>query len=255
MNRYLLSLLTLTVLIPGGCLRKEGDLIVKTPPEFQLMCREGIGDTPRSLEMVITPVHPPSCSETYIEMVYTLDHSNMQFKIAGLKTPTPCGHMDRVVNARIDLGWTNEGRYTFHGSLRDLIQCEGDIQFTRHSITMLLNKGGGFSIPESSINRLPEHVIWGFIIAQNEVGFNLVKSFVNTLPHPTDLISPGHYGHFTISGQKEVSILHSPHLPFKIAFVTKNENREQIIDVLQILSQNPDIEQIQLFSAFGKIVI
>lgn len=121
MNRFLLAILTLFVLILGGCLRKEGDLIVKTPPEFQLMCREGLGSAPRSLEMVITPVHPPSFSETYIEVVCTLYHSDIILKIAGLQTLSPCGHTVRDVNVRIDLGWTNEGHYFFPGSLRNLI--------------------------------------------------------------------------------------------------------------------------------------
>lgn len=255
MKRFLFYKVALFLLILGGCLRKEGDLIVKTPPEFQLMCREGLGSAPRSLEMIIAPVHPQSCSETYIELDYTLDHSELRLKIAGLQTPTPCDHTDRNVHERIDLDWTNEGLYTFHGSLRDLIQCEGEIQFTPHSITTLLNKGGGFSIPEPYIRRLPENVLWGYIVAHNENGFNLGKAYVNSWSHPTELIPPGHYGHFTMSDQMQVSILYSPNRPFKLVFAASNDNKEQIIEVLQILSQNPDFEQIRLFSVFGEIVI
>jgi hypothetical protein len=262
-SEKLLHLLFFSIIFVGlhSCSLNGNDkeTFVQVNEEFTIDMDELLG-SPRQLIFDLQSVELEPCLNASINRTFIAQSDRLTLLINGIIPASDCNPGAAPAHGSSNVGFMPNGVYDFLVTVRNTVTNEGKLTINDHQYVINMLSSDGISISNSTLFRIPENTIWGYI-AYNEANLvgNAPQAFLDelaTLAQPKQL-EQGYYGKFEINNNGELQLKNEPPFNHVLTFFYQFAGSDdQLKDLLENYRSGPsgtDIEM-AIYTAKGKVL-
>ena len=189
---------------------------VDVKDEFRLELNQMLLPGPNPLEIVISTIDPPNCEESKIRIIKSQEDAQIFLGILDVFNPQTCEYTNDIIQESAIYSLKN-GQFEFvldlnassSVQLQNSISNIGSLSSTIQSYTLQMETENGFEFGNLEVYKIPDHLLWGYMIVTYEEELSLFDEFKDHLAGQVDekiSLLPGSYGYFNISDDQKIDI-------------------------------------------------
>ncbi len=214
MYKTITSLLLIFILCTSCELAEIGDPVIdpNVDDEFLINLKETLSPDRKQLTLDISTIKKESCLNSSIS--YSVAPSNGGFEVLlnDIMIPEDCVPGESPAQADIVLDPLLNGTYSFEINLRDRVANMGVLRIDSDRYRLDMNSTNGFSVVNTTLNKIPFNLIWGYIAYQDTSAESTATNFITELAdisEEADLLT-GSYGYFRVLSENNIVINEQP---------------------------------------------
>ena len=236
----------------------EPIIVTNVEKEFNIDLWEQLGANSRSVQLLIETIAQEDCTNYSIAHQINRNNVTLDVSLNEIMAPQDCNEGQGPALATVNLGELSNGFYSLNIDLKNTVFSKGQIVIREKEITVNMNSEEGIRFIRTSILRVPENFIWGYVAFTNPADASIATAFEQDLAQTSTEIrmENGYYGPFSINAQEKLFI---PGLPYQddqletfyFESFSSNAVLQEQVDVYR--STYGDAIEIKLFNDKGKV--
>jgi hypothetical protein len=190
---------------------KDPILVADVDKEFDFALWEVLNKGVRHLQLNISSIKEKECLNYRIDQNMRQNGPNISLNINQIIAPEICERGVGPAKGAIDLNPLPNGRYNLSVNLGKIVPSKGTLTINPDSYIINMPDQFGFRLLQTTLNRIPDQTIWGFIAYQDDTR-NAANEFIAELNKISQLESlpKGYYGYFSVGDNGEMNIAQPP---------------------------------------------
>ncbi len=233
----------------------DPEVVADVETEFVLDLQQHLSGSDRLLQFELETLKAQDCKNTLIQNELSVNEAGIVLEINEVGPPEFCESGYAPATALVTVGTLNEGLYNLEINLGKTVFNTGVIEVQPDRYVVTLNTENGIDFQHHRMYRIPEHLLWGYIIAddiEDAAISELTSAFseFGTIP----VLKEGYYGHFIFSSGK-ISTTRAPKGERVINFIFQTQTEKEAFYQLadEFRSKQGKEESLRLFFSDGEV--
>lgn len=233
------------------------DVVFTGKPEFSIDLfeqRDPTDGTP-VFGLWVESIEAYACAGYQLESAVTVTAASVEIALAA-RRPEPCTGTPEKIRHFVPIGNLSPGSYSFRLAIGNALFSDGTLEVTAQGYSLSLDTEQGVDFQNRLLSRIPAGLIWGYVLAPDELHQPVANQFISDLKSLTEEpgLAPGFYGYFTVTGTQSV-YLHRSWQPGSLStpFVLRlTADADALRAMLQGYRATPDALTIKCLSTVGE---
>lgn len=260
MDKICFSLLACLLLLVLSCADApidDNEVVINIPIDFTVDMWENLeGNARDNLDLIVKTTRVYDCTNFEIDTQLDEGEKTFVLTLEDIIEPSDCEPYPAAAQAWINLDELSIGNYTILINLKDAITNQGSLVVSDARFVLEMESPDGIELLREELNRVPENFIWGYVSYEGNNSLATVNNFIVALEQiaPTNLISDGYYGHFSINNT-QLELEANPTYGNSLTFYNHFEQSEDLLTELinEYTSNDEDQKvEIKIFTSKGK---
>lgn len=258
--KYYFPFIAFLVFCCGACdleSLNEPIIVPNIEKEFNIDLWEHLGANSRSAQLLIETIAQEDCTNYSIAHEFSRNNATLNVSLNEIVAPQDCNEGQGPALATVDLGELTNGFYTLNIDLKNTVFSKGQLVIREKEITVNMNSEEGIRFVRTSILRVPDNFIWGYVAFNNPSDASIATAFEQDLAEMSSEIrmENGYYGPFSINAQEklifsDLSFQDNQFQTFYFNSFSSNAVLQEQVDFYR--STYGDAVEIKLFNDKGK---
>lgn len=177
-------------------------VVANIDDEFYVELREILSKNDNTFALHVETIEEENCTNS--EIAFSIEPNGTGYKVTlnQITVPDVCDPGQKRIATDIPMSNFPNGSYSIQVNLRDLVKNNGILQVTDSFYRLSMNSSEGFSFSNSTLNKIPNDLLWGYIDIENASSeqTRVVDAFLEEISNlGVDAeLSSGFYGYFKI---------------------------------------------------------
>ena len=210
--------------------------------EFSLELLENLQEGSNSLEVHFETISDENCLNTTILSSFQQDGLNQKLTIFEILEPETCDPGMAPAKGVESIGdLNNDISYPIQVELQDIVINTGSLTVSDVYYKIEMNEENGISWRHTTLFKIPQDVLWGYITYLDNEQLLLANDFVSSVEGVTLVAeaSDGYYGHFEILNNNITVVKTAPEEVESRLFIRKLDGpADNITDIVKAFRAN-----------------
>jgi hypothetical protein len=226
---------------------------IEVTSEFQLELSQLLIPGPNPLMIKVSTINTPSCKESKIRILKSQDSKEITVGIIDIFNPINCEITNEVISESVNF-LLNNGQFGFTlflnasstNQFQNAISNMGTINSSYDRFSLMLDTQNGFELGDMVIQKIPDKLLWGYLVAQNEEELSIFNDLINHISDQVDDnlgLDNGNYGYFSFQdGQiSDITMENNPIYSKSFIYHSNNSAVELSAHFAEFKEQHPNV--------------
>jgi hypothetical protein len=186
------------------------EININISDELQIELWEVLDPNQRELELRVSTLELLGCENYSISFSSYQTTNNSIISINNIVSPNECVTGQAPASSQVDLGQFSEGDHSIELNLKDSeITNLGLLKVRQNFYELEMESDHGIFLPWKVLNSVPEDLLWGYLIFEENADQVAIIEAFNTRMAPwidNIILFNGEYGHFNVENRRVIEI-------------------------------------------------
>lgn len=189
----------------------DKDVIVKVDPEIQIGMHEKL-DAIRSFQLTFTTIEAQACSTNTFNYNSGRVGRNMSLDLFGIQEVSNCQTGPGQVTGQTSFDFLPNGRYNLTLNLKNTVMATAQLDVSDEKYQLDLEEGLGFAAAQTTLYRVPQSMVWGYIGYKDAQYADEAQQFLNEAKTRLETVNlaKGDYSYFALDGYGKLNLANAP---------------------------------------------